>query len=420
VIAHSSQNVGSIRSVIFTLFVALGCMSAQSPAVAASTSVNANDHVLIPGAVVMPDGTIVDGKAVVVRDGRVVRLVDSTDYDDDDTVLRRPGTVLSPGLIDAYSALGVFGSNVERVQSIDSQLSVVDAIDLWDGAWAEALASGVTAVLLVPGANNLVGGSAALLRTGNASHPPEVLVDHVGILFSFGTPALNPRRAPTSRGGAIAKLRNAMTEARGGGETDRLRSVLDKSMPAIVRADAGEDVSAAIRFFESYGIGPVIVHRDELLEVEEDLVEATVPVIAGPYAMNSPRHVLVAPGRLAAQGIEIAFAGNTPLRDGVSLRLGAALVVRAGMDPAAARRALTVNAARIFGVEERIGSIAPGRDADLVLFTADPLRPDARVLEVYRRGVLVHAAPDLQDEILRLESEDEGETIVEGVEDESE
>jgi hypothetical protein len=407
---------------LFALAILLAMSGALSGAIADSRQ---PDTVIIPGAVLLPTGELAEGKAVVIRDGRIHAVDDAAAHDDRGDAIRRPGTVLSPGLIDPYSVLGASGSNIERVHPIDPDLAVIDAIDLSDPAWGRALAEGITAAMIVPGANNVVGGMTAVMRTGNDRRLPEPLREHALMMFSFGSPALQSGRAPTSRSGAITMLRGAMTQARDGRGHERLAAVLDSSIDAIVRADAGEDVSAAIRFFETYGLGPAIVHSSDLLEVGDDVIEALVPMIVGPYSVGTPEHVLIAPGRLSrpgglggpGPGVELAFAGHTPVRDAASLRLSAALAVRAGLDPAAARRALTINPARILGVDDRIGAIDSGRDADMVLFTHDPLRPDARVLEVYLGGELVYVAADLHEEIARLDLDDDGDAEIGGSDD---
>jgi len=399
--------------------VALALAATLSIGVGAIADVH--EIVIVPGGVVMPDGTIVDGKAVVIRDGKIAAIDDADAHAENGDAIRRPGTVLSPGLVDSYSVLGVRGNNVERTSSIDPGLDVIDAVDWWDSGWSAAVAGGITTVMVVPGANNLVGGMTAVIRTGNELRRPEALREHALLMFSLGPPALNPRQAPTSRGGAITMLRSEFSTARAGNGHARLRQLLDDDITALVRADGGEDVTAALRFFETYGVAPTIVHRNELLDVIDDLAESPVPLIVGPYALDTPAHMLAAPARLHRNDIEFAFAGNTPVRDGAAMRLGAALAVRAGLDAATARRGLTINPARILGVDDTVGSIQTGRDADLVLFSRDPLRVDARVLEVWLRGTLVHVAANLHEEILRLEGDADGETDADGaIEDETE
>lgn len=403
----------------FHLFIIAFSLLCASLSVASDTA-QGQSSVIIPGAIIMPDGSLSEGKAVVIQSGRIHSIDDAHEYADHADAVHRPGAVLSPGLIDAYAVLGAYGSNVERVHAIDPELSVYDAIDAWDETWAAALAGGITAAMIVPEPNNVVGGMTAIMRTGNERHPPEPLRKHAMMMFSFGSPALHSQRPPTSRGGAISLLRNAFARANDGHGHPRLAQVLDGTVQPIVRADSGEDVTAAIRFFETYGIGPAIAHTAHLLDVLDDVVQADVPVIVGPYSSRSDQPEFVAPGRLQKQGVELAFAGHMPIRDGATMRLSAALAVRAGMDAEAARRALTINPAKFLGIDAQVGSIAAGRDADLVLFSGDPLRPDARVLEVYRQGELMYASPNRHEDIAQLDSDEDGDEMIGGSDDETE
>ncbi len=134
-----------------------------------------------------------------------------------------------------------------------------------------------------------------------------------------------------------------------------------------------------------------VVTRDaiDLVDLLEDQHQ---PVVLGPYSMESTRRELLGAAALTDGGIEVAFRGGFPVTCPQALRMTAALAVRNGMDAAAARRGITIVPAKVAGVADRIGSIAPGKDADLVVFSNDPLRIDAQVLEVYVRGQRVYCA----------------------------
>ncbi len=350
------------------------------------------EQVIVPGAVVMPDGSLATDTAVVLQGGEIVRVESADAYEgvDDETVMRRPGAVLSPGLIDVLSTLGVTGQNVERTDPIDPSLRVVEAFDEYDRRFAAVLRGGVTAAVLVPGNNNVVGGSAAVIRTSSPDGRPRVIREDGPLIFSLGPPTFRSGHAPTSRAGALAMAREALTAARDGRGDERLQAVLAGDLDFLVFAHRGEDVTAAYRLFDSYGLGAVVVHSHDLLEVAEDVLDATMPVVVGPYDAGSPVEEMAAPAAVQNAGGEIVIAGRTPQRSADALRLSAGLAVRYGMDSDAARQAITVNAADVAGVGDRIGRIQDGYDADLVLFSADPLRMDARVLEVYVEGMRVY------------------------------
>lgn len=351
---------------------------------------SATETIIVPEAIVAPDGTLQLDRAVVIRDGVIVAVTDAAQYADREDVLHRSGAVLSPGMIDVMSELGVYKSNIERVNPIDADLSVHSIIDISDPAFRTALEAGVTAVLIHPGANNVVGGTTALVRTGSPNGPPELLVADGPLLIALGSQTLSLDRAPSARAGAMAMLREAFASARQGEGHVRLRETLGESRGILFRAESGDDVTAGLRVFDRYGLTPAIAHTRDLRDIADVLAAGESPIIIDPFSLATPTPVLMTPGELARRGLAICFAGGAPSRDVHAMRTSATLAVRFGMDAAAARRALAHVPAQITGTNLHLGSIEPGRHADLVLFSADPLRPDARVLEVYLSGKRIH------------------------------
>lgn len=148
------------------------------------------------------------------------------------------------------------------------------------------------------------------------------------------------------------------------------------------------DVSAALRTVDRRARFTIVYQGGEHSLVEE-LAEAKVPVVLGPLGFDTAQAGLMLPGALAAADVPIVLAGGTPASAAESLRISAALAVRYGLDAAIARRAITLAPAEAAGVSKRVGAIRAGADADLIIFSGDPLKLDSRVLEVYVNGVRV-------------------------------
>lgn len=378
-------------------------------------------QVLLAGRMVAPDGSLVEGMAIAVRDRRIVAVgpgdeylehgaVETTDdamtgsagpaggalapgRDADVTVIDRRDAVVSPGLIDVYSALGAYGHTVENVSAVDPGAAMSDALDLDDEHFRDALRAGVTAALVCPAPNNVAGGAAAVVRFGPDGRA-QIAVDRGPQMFALGSSVESFAREPTSRMGAVHMLRQALAEARDGGGHPRLREYVRGRVGGLIVCQRAEDVSAALDVFREYGRLPWIVHTNDMADVAAEIANAyhQATVVVGPYGYDTPTRVLTGAAALHRAGAEVAFAAGLPRLPFDGLRRTAALAVRCGMDPAAARRAITVNASRVAGLEERCGAVAPGRDADLVVWSGDPLRLDSRVLEVYIKGVRVYDA----------------------------
>ncbi len=362
---------------------------------------DAQDRTILMGSVMQPNGTIAPNMAVIVSGGKIDRVVpaDQAGAGPKDTVVRfedHPGAVICPGLIDLRSAAGAMGDTLERRQAVDPNLTALDAVNPGDRFFERALESGITAVMIAPSENNIVGGVATTVRTratGAGGSTADVLRADGPMTFTLGSSVLNPGTGPTSRAGALTLLRDSLAAAKGGKGSDRLARVLNKQLDALVVCEAPEDVDAAARTFGEHGVKPNLALGPDALETADDLAGSGISVVIGPLMFNSTQKSLMGPAKLAKAGLGVAFAGRTPYVEPAGLRVTAALAVRYGMDPAAARLGFTKNAARVAGVSEKVGSLEPGKDADIAVFSGDPLRLDAKVLEVYVKGARSFVRP---------------------------
>ena len=191
---------------------------------------------------------------------------------------------------------------------------------------------------------------------------------------------------------ALKSIDVLIDKAQDGTSHPRINEALAGRQDALVACREAYDVDAVRRVLGDAANRFGIVHTADAIDLAEDLTACKRPVIVGPFSFTTSRRELLGPRALEEAGVEVAFSGRFPESPPVSLRLTAALAVRHGLDPAAARRGITVNPAKTAGVANRVGSLAPGRDADLVVFSDDPLRLDSRVLEVYIKGVRVYCA----------------------------
>lgn len=361
----------------------------------AATASAAERFTIRVGGVVMPDGTISGPSLVTVSDGRISEVRAGADAAAaGGKVVDHSGAVLAPGMVDVLSGLGVIrrGSHVERVRAIDPDLSIREAIDQKHDDFRAALKSGVTAALVIPAGNNVIGGAAQAVRlTGGGG--VEWLREPGPLMFCVGQGVLESTREPTGMIGAVHLLREAFAAAKASKGSPRVSAFVKSSLDGLLTCDEEQEVIAAARVFGEAGRAPLLAWTPLEASAAIELVQPFPdPLILGPFTFDTPARVLRGAGVLQQAGRELAFAGVLPALPGSSARISAALAVRYGMDAAAARRALSVNAAKAAGVAERVGAIQPGKDADMVIYSCDPLRLDARVLEVYVKGVKVHDA----------------------------
>ena len=186
-------------------------------------------------------------------------------------------------------------------------------------------------------------------------------------------------------------MRSLLAAAKKAKAHPRVNAVAAGRLDALVVCSSQLDVAAMQNVFGELASRLGIVHTADAIDLATDADGVRKPVVVGPYTFTSSRRVLLGAARLADAGVDVAFRGGLPQSAPDALRITASLAVRYGMDPAAARRAMTITPAKVAGLADRIGGLAPGKDADLVVFSRDPLRLDAAVLEVYVEGVRVYA-----------------------------
>jgi len=386
-----------------------GTMTAGSIAGAAERAT-----AIVAGRVLQPDGSWRAEAGVVRLDasGRISAVADASERDPDGAHVYRDG-FLTPGLIELASRIGLGGGASEQTSPDQMDLRAIDAFDPHDRDAAAAVRAGVTAAMIIPEPRAPLAGRAGVVRTAPSSDgSADVLRADSAALFSVAPAAMNPLFGPTSRAGAMAMVRGSIERANAGQGDAFVRSSLRDGVRCVIFGQSADDVFTALGPFERAGITPTVALREEALEfafaLEDEIRTMGLRLIAGPFGLSDRAEVLAGPGAVASFGGVVGLAGTTSADDPDALRRGAAMAVRYGLDAAAARRAMTSDAARIAGVEDRVGSIERGRAGDMVVWTHDPLRPDARVIAVYIDGVRVyHAAQDASRPGARIDGWDD-------------
>lgn len=348
---------------------------------------------IVAGRYVTPDGELGGAVAVTIANGKIEAVTELEQFKESGDIVRFPHAVLSPGLIDLHSHIGAVEQLTETAEAIDPTSNAIDAIDFNHPEFRKTVRAGITTAMVAPSPNNLVGGSAAVIKTYGGRDA--ALRAHGPLTMTFGSTVWSYDRAPTSRMGAVAMLRSAIEESSSTTGHLRLRSFKEGDLDALVHCGEAMDVSSALRTLTAPGRKLTILYTGDETGLAEELAGYGVPVVLGPFDFDAPQRVFRTAAAFAQQSVPVVFAGHTPHESGIALRRTANLAVRYGMDAPEARKAMTTTPAEAVGVAERVGSIHPGLDADFVVFSDDPLRLDARILEVYINGERVYAA-DLQ------------------------
>lgn len=407
-----------MRSLILTaVFIAIACPAgAQSP-----------DTVAYRGARLLtaagPD--IADG-VIVVKDGKILAVgaAGRVEVPAGTRVVDVAGKTITPGLIDAHShiGLGASGGDTEDNEGSDPvtpQLRVIDSIHPEGMApdrnqFRAAVAEGVTTAIVRPGSGNVIGGQSAALKLRGGTVDEMVVRFPADMKMALGRKMgyASKGQMPTTKMGAAFLVRKAMAEAADYKlaldryEKERAAKpdaappardlakeamllVLNREIPVHIHVGTADDIMTAVRLADEHKFLRLsLVHAEEAWKVAGQLAAKHVAVVVGPVMVtyddeNRPINLAQA---LNEQGVEVSITTDADVVQQPFLRFQAAVAVRHGMKPAEALKAVTINPARLAGLEARIGSLEPGKDADFVVFDGDPFDIQTRVAAVYIDG----------------------------------
>jgi len=392
------------------------------------------------GRVVPVTADPVENGTVLIEDGKITAVGAGLAVPDGAQVIDAAGQWVLPGFVEVHGHVGVHeeatgwaGSDTnEMTEPVTAQVRALDAINPADLGFRDAISGGVLAVNVNPGSGNPIGGQTVALRCWGRTVDEMLLREPSGLKSALGE---NPKRVygeqgkmPSTRLGTAAVIRGAFVSAANylakldaeaaKPEADRkpvdrdlkleaLGRVLRREIPWRQHCHRADDIATALRIAEEFGYDLVIDHGTEAHLVADLLAARNIPVIIGPLFTSRSKvelrnRSLANPGRLARAGVTIAITTDHPVVPIHFLVHQATLAVKEGLDRDTALAALTINPARIAGVDGRLGSIEAGKDADLVLWSGDPLDVFSRAQraliggrEIYswNNGEAVHAEP---------------------------
>lgn len=358
---------------------------------------------------------------VEIADGKIVSVGDMEDCPGaEGEILDVQGSLVMPGIIEAHCHMGITEEKKgmegddcnENVNPVTPWLRSIDAINPMDAAFNDALQAGITAAMIGPGSANVVGGQFAFVKTHGRCIDRMIVKAPAAMKVAFGeNPKVNysgQGTSPSTRMAIAAMLREELTKAAAymkkreknrDGEID-LRyecwlPVLRGEIPLKAHAHRADDILTAVRIAKEFHLRMTIDHCSEGHLVAEDLKRAGFPAIVGPD-MASRNKIEVqnmafkTAGILSNYGILTAITTDHPVSKIQFLPICAGLAVKAGMAFEEGLRAITINAARICGVANRVGSLAPGKDADIAVFTGNPMEIFTETLYTLIDGKIVY------------------------------
>jgi imidazolonepropionase-like amidohydrolase len=334
------------------------------------------------------------------------------------------GKHILPGFIDAHTHLGILEEkmgeigkdNNETSSPVAPHLRALDAVNPNDAGFADALHAGVTTVMTGPGSNNPVGGLNLAVKTYGTIIDQMVVKNPTGLKLALGENPMtthgSQNNMPVTRMGIMALIREMFVRAQDYKSLKDSKKLqyrdlameavllaLHRDIPVRVHAHRADDIVSALRLAEEFNLRVVIEHGTEGYLIKDYLKEKNAAVAIGP--MLTPRDKMELKNRsydtareLAEAGVKVALITDHPYNSIEHLRLSAIIAHQEGLPENVALEAVTINPAGILNIDDRVGSLEKGKDADLVILNGHPLDMDSKVESVYVNGSLVYERTD--------------------------
>lgn len=356
------------------------------------------------------EGYIFENGYILEKEGKIVSVGEMKDIDCfDEEIVDLNGKSLYPGFIDAHTHLGMFENALtfegddgnEENDPITPNLRAIDAVNPLDKCFSEALEAGVTTIVTGPGSANPIGGQLVAMKTYGTRIDDMVIKSPVAIKFALGenpkTVYSDKNQTPMTRMATAALIREQLYKAKRylenrnrsikdeeysdlpdyDAKCEALIPLLEKKISAHFHAHRTDDIFTAIRIAKEFNLDYVIVHGTEGHLIKEYLKKENIAILSGPILCDRSKPELInltpkTPGALAEYGILTALITDHPEMPVQYLTLCGVLAVRDGMHKKKALESITINPAKICGIDNRVGSITVGKDADFVIYDGDP------------------------------------------------
>jgi imidazolonepropionase-like amidohydrolase len=369
-------------------------------------------------------GAIIEKGSILIEHGKIIAIGESVEAPKDAEVIDAEGKLVFPGFIDAHCHLGMWEDAIgfegadgnESVDPVTPHLRAIDAIYPMDRTFEEAREGGVTTVCTGPGSANVIGGIFSTIKTYGHRIDNMVIQETAALKVAFGE---NPKRtysnqkkSPSTRMATAAILREQLFKARIYKEKlekakenpdkkpdydmklEPLVKVLNKEIPLKAHAHRTDDIFTALRIAKEFDVNITLDHCTEGHLIIEDLIKENKYIISGPQLTERTKYELKnktfkSPAMMSRAGLKVAITTDHPVVPIQYLSMCAGLAVKDGMDEMEALKAITINAAEVLRLKERLGSLEVGKDADIAIFDGHPFDVTSKSVVVLIDGEIV-------------------------------
>ena len=345
-----------------------------------------------------------NGCILIGDDGKIAEIAPAIEAPAGAQVIDAEGRLVTPGCVEAHCHVGLDNEGMgweghdynEIVEPLTPHLRAIDSINPMDEGLALALQGGVTTACTGPGSANVVGGTFTTIKLSGKRVDKMIVKDPIAMKCAFGE---NPKRcygqgskkSPMTRMGTAALLRELLFKTRRyledkeAGKNPAFDMKLEAMIPVIkgeiplkAHAHRADDILTAVRIAKEFGVRMTLDHCTDGACIADELAEEGLPAFVGPTLGNKSKIELqsksfTTPVTLHNAGVPISIITDAPVIPLQYLPMCAGLAVNAGLPMEEAWKAITINPAQSIGIADRVGSLEPGKDGDVVIWTADPM-----------------------------------------------
>lgn len=385
------------------------------------------EMLIINGKIYTMEGQVIENGYLWIKGKKIEEIGEMIDgrtlkalMNSQEKILDVDGAWVLPGFIESHSHIGIteekwgtIGDDCnEATMPVTPALRAIDAVNPMDPAFHDAIEAGITSVMTGPGSANVVGGQFVFMKTQGRCIDDMIVKYPAAMKVAFGE---NPKTIygdqnmyPSTRMGTAALLRKTLFQAKqylDEKESGRLEKenfemepwipVLKREIPIKAHAHRADDILTAIRIAREFAVDITIDHGTESHLIVDEVKASGVPVLVGPdltarskievQNMNFKTNKV-----LDEKGVLFSIVTDHPVSLIQYLPICAGLAVRYGLSIEAALRAITINAARICRVDHRVGSLKKGKDADIAIFSGNPLEVFTKTMYTIIDGEIVY------------------------------
>lgn len=350
---------------------------------------------LLKNAIIYPitSSPITNGE-VLIENGKISKIGKNIVTDTDVKIIDCGNSYLLPGLIDVHTHMGLYDEGTgwagndanETAEALTPHIRAIDGAYPLDPAFTDAIKSGITTVHIMPGSANVIGGTTSVIKTFGKNIKKMTVKETAGLKIALGE---NPKRihsngnnASVTRMGIMGMLREAFYHALHADNPEDLRvapiiKALKREIPVRIHAHRADDIITAVRFAEEFNLDLRIEHCTEGHLIAEELSELNLKVSVGPTLTRRSKVELKNKTwktyqELTKYGVEVSITTDHPYTPIQYLNIAAAIAVREGLSEQKALEGMTILPARNLQIDDKLGSIDVGKEADLVLWSHHP------------------------------------------------